>query len=53
MDCRFARNGRNVSVVSLQYFWDKKKQESVIQSSSLDWKIVRPGALNNNQPKGK
>jgi putative NADH-flavin reductase len=35
------------------YFWDKRKQESAIQSSSLDWTIVRPGALNNRKPRGK
>ncbi len=35
------------------YFWDKRKQESVIKSSSLDWTIVRPGALNNKKAKGK
>ena len=31
------------------YFWDKRKQESVIRSSSLDWTIIRPGALNNRK----
>jgi putative NADH-flavin reductase len=35
------------------YFWDKRKQESIIKSSSLDWTIVRPGALNNKKAKGK
>ena len=35
------------------YFWDKRKQESVVQLSSLDWTIIRPGALNNRKPRGK
>ena len=35
------------------YFWDKRKQESVIKSSSLDWTIVRPGALNNKKARDK
>lgn len=35
------------------YFCDKRKQESVIQSSSLDWTIIRPGALNNKKARGK
>jgi putative NADH-flavin reductase len=34
------------------YFWDKRKQESVIQLSSLDWTIIRPGALNNRRARG-
>lgn len=35
------------------YFYDKRKQESAIRSSSLDWTIVRPGALNNKKGRGK
>lgn len=35
------------------YFWDKKKQETIIKKSSLDWIIVRPGALNNKKARGK
>jgi len=34
------------------YFWDKRKQEFIIQSSELDWTIIRPGALNNRQARG-
>lgn len=34
------------------YFWDKRKQEKIIQSSSLEWTIVRPGALNNKKARG-
>jgi putative NADH-flavin reductase len=35
------------------YFWDKRKQESIIKSSKLDWTIIRPGALNNRKSRGK
>jgi uncharacterized protein YbjT (DUF2867 family) len=34
------------------YFWDKKRQEKVIEASELDWVIVRPGILNNQQARG-
>jgi putative NADH-flavin reductase len=34
------------------YFWDKRKQEIIIQSCSLEWTIVRPGALNNKKARG-
>ena len=34
------------------YFWDKHRQEAVIRSSSLDWVIVRPGALTNGRKRG-
>jgi len=34
------------------YFWDKRKQEFIIQSSELDWTIIRPGALHNRQARG-
>ena len=35
------------------YFWDKRKQETIIKSSKLDWTIIRPGALNNRKARGK
>jgi len=35
------------------YFWDKYRQEKIIQSSNLDWTIVRPGVLTNGSAKGK
>ena len=35
------------------YFWDKKKQEQAVKLSSLEWTIIRPGALNNKPPRGK
>lgn len=34
------------------YFWDKRKQENIIESSSLEWTIVRPGALNYKKARG-
>jgi uncharacterized protein YbjT (DUF2867 family) len=34
------------------YFWDKRRQETLIRSSSLDWMIVRPGAMNNRRGRG-
>lgn len=34
------------------YFWDKRRQEALIRSSSLDWTIVRPGALNHRRGRG-
>ena len=35
------------------YFWDKRRQEKIIRASSLDWTIIRPGALNNRRARGK
>ena len=35
------------------YFWDKSKQEKLVQSSKLDWTIVRPGQLTNGKKIGK
>ncbi len=34
------------------YFWDKRRQEKVVEESALDWTIVRPGALTNGKPRG-
>jgi putative NADH-flavin reductase len=34
------------------YFFDKVRQERVIRGSSLDWVIVRPGALTNGRKRG-
>jgi len=34
------------------YFQDKEKQEKLIRESSLDWVIVRPGALTNGPRRG-
>jgi putative NADH-flavin reductase len=35
------------------YFFDKVRQERVIRGSSLDWIIVRPGALTNGPKRGR
>lgn len=34
------------------YFYDKVRQERLIRASSLDWVIVRPGALTNGKKRG-
>ncbi len=34
-------------------FWDKVRQEKLIEESDVDWVIVRPGALNNSPARGK
>ena len=34
------------------YFFDKVRQERVIRASSLEWVIVRPGALTNGPKRG-
>jgi putative NADH-flavin reductase len=34
------------------YFLDKAKQEKLIQSSKLNWTIVRPGQLTNGKKRG-
>lgn len=38
-----------IPVILLFYFLDKEKQERIIQRSSLDWTIVRPGQLTNGK----
>ena len=38
-----------IPVILLFYFLDKEKQERIIQKSSLDWTIVRPGQLTNGK----
>lgn len=41
-----------IPVIVFFYFWDKSKQEKLIQSSSLDWTIVRPGQLFDGKKRG-
>jgi len=36
-----------IPVILPFYFWDKTRQERVIAASSVDWVIIRPGALKN------
>jgi uncharacterized protein YbjT (DUF2867 family) len=35
------------------YFWDKTRQERAIAESAVEWVIVRPGALNNGDRRGR
>ena len=42
-----------IPVIVFFYFWDKAKQEKLIQSSKLDWTIVRPAQLFNGKKRGK
>jgi uncharacterized protein YbjT (DUF2867 family) len=35
------------------YFWDKVRQEAVVKASSVDWTIVRPGALTSRPGRGR
>ena len=42
-----------IPVIIFFYFWDKSKQEKLIQNSKLDWTIVRPGQLTNGKKRGK
>jgi putative NADH-flavin reductase len=34
------------------YFWDKTRQERVVEAGSAEWVIVRPGALTNGARRG-
>jgi uncharacterized protein YbjT (DUF2867 family) len=35
------------------YFWDRVRQEKLIEESDVDWVIVRPGLLKNSPARGK
>lgn len=41
-----------IPVILQFYWWDKHRQERNIRDSSLDWVIVRPGALTNGKKRG-
>lgn len=41
-----------IPVILPFYFWDKTRQERVIAASSVDWVIIRPGALKNAAKQG-
>ena len=41
-----------IPVILPFYFHDKVRQERIIRSSTLDWVIVRPGALRNGPARG-
>jgi nucleoside-diphosphate-sugar epimerase len=42
-----------VPLVLPLYFWDKARQERAIAGSAVEWVIVRPGALNNGDRRGR
>ncbi|MBT8462292.1 MAG: SDR family oxidoreductase [Gemmatimonadetes bacterium] len=41
-----------IPVILPLYYWDKTRQEKAIAGSSVDWVIVRPGALTNGERRG-
>ncbi len=41
-----------IPVILAFYFWDKTRQEQIIARSSVEWVIVRPGALTNGRKQG-
>lgn len=41
-----------IPVILPFYFWDKTRQERIIEASTVDWVIVRPGALTSGQARG-
>ncbi len=41
-----------IPVILPFYFWDKTRQERLIAASSVDWVVVRPGALTNGAQRG-
>lgn len=42
-----------IPVILPFYFWDKTRQERMIAASSVEWVIVRPGALTNAGRRGR
>jgi len=42
-----------IPVILPFYFWDKTRQERLIAESSVEWVIVRPGALTNGGKRGR
>lgn len=42
-----------VPVILPFIFWDKLRQEKLIEESDIDWIIVRPSMLTNSAPRGK
>jgi putative NADH-flavin reductase len=42
-----------IPVILPFYFWDKTRQERLIAASSVDWVIVRPGALTDRDSRGR
>jgi putative NADH-flavin reductase len=42
-----------IPVILQFYFWDKARQERLIAASSVDWIVVRPGALTSGAKRGR
>ena len=42
-----------IPVILPFYFWDKTRQERLIHGSSVEWVIVRPGALTNGDKRSR
>ena len=42
-----------IPVILPFYFWDKTRQERLIAASTLEWVIVRPGALTDGDKRGR
>jgi putative NADH-flavin reductase len=41
-----------IPVILPFYYWDKARQERLIEASRVEWVIVRPGALTNGPKRG-
>ncbi len=41
-----------IPVILPFYYWDKRRQEKIVRDSTLDWTIVRPGALTDGSKRG-
>jgi putative NADH-flavin reductase len=41
-----------IPVILPFYYWDKTRQERLIAASKMEWIIVRPGALSNQERRG-
>jgi nucleoside-diphosphate-sugar epimerase len=42
-----------IPVILPLYFWDKTRQERLIAGSNVEWVIVRPGVLTNQDKRGR
>jgi nucleoside-diphosphate-sugar epimerase len=42
-----------IPVILPFYYWDKTRQERLIEKSNVEWVIVRPGVLTNGEKRGR
>jgi hypothetical protein len=42
-----------IPVILPFYYWDKTRQERIIERSTAEWVIVRPGLLTNGPKRGR